>query len=306
MKIGILGTGGVGGYFGAKLATAGHQVKFLARGQHLANIQKNGLIVKSVKGDMHLNPADASQNLQDFADCQLIIFTCKSWQVEPLSKELKPYLNKNALLLPLQNGVLAAEEICRHFPKENILNGLCVIFSKITAAGEITHMGLEPIIKFGELDKTRSERSLDIEKMFLQADIQATLSNDIAVDLWLKFVVICLGVYGATMNATYGELRELPETRAILQETLQEIYTIGKAKNINLPDDTVERSMKAVDSYPADVRSSLARDILEGKSSEIEYQTGCVVKFGKELGIKTPYNQAAYAAVKMMMKKNNL
>ncbi len=304
MKIGILGTGGVGGYFGAKLATAGHSVKFLARGKHLQAMQEKGLLVKSGKGDMLIHPVSASDHLADFANSQLIIFACKSWQVEPMAKELKNHLNKDALLLPLQNGVLASEELNRHFPKSNVLGGLCMIFSKITAAGEITHMGLEPVIKFGEQDKTRSQRCVSIEKMLLDADIKATLSDDIEVNLWQKFIAICLSAYGATMNATYGELRELPETRTVLEETVKEVYAVGKAKGVNLPADTVDKTMSFVDSYPYDVRSSLARDVLESKPSEIEYQNGTVVRFGKELGIKTPYNQAVYAAVKMMEQKS--
>jgi len=304
MKIGILGTGGVGGYFGAKLATAGHSLKFLARSEHLQAMQKSGLMVKSGKGDMLIKPVSASDKIADFADCQLIIFACKSWQVEPMGKELKKHLNPKALLLPLQNGVLATEELNRHFPQSNVLSGLCMIFSKITAPGEITHLGLEPVIKFGEQDKTRSQRCIAMEKMFLDADIKASLCCDIEVNLWQKFIAICLGAYGATMNAPYGELRELPETRTTLEETVREIYAIGKAKGINLPEDTIAKTMAFVDSYPYDVRSSLARDVLEGKPSEIEYQNGCVVRFGEELGIKTPYNQAVYAAVKMMEQKS--
>ncbi len=304
MKIGILGTGGVGGYFGARLAVAGHSVKFLARGNHLQAMQKGGLSVKSIKGDMLINPVFASDQLADFGDCELIVFGCKSWQVKPMGKELKNHLNKKALLLPLQNGVLAAQELNSIFPQSNVLNGLCMIFSKITAPGQITHMGLEPLIKFGEQDKTRSQRCIELEKMFLSAQIKATACHDIEVNLWQKFIAICLSAYGATMNATYGELRELPETRVVLEQTVREVFTIGKAKGVNLPEETVAKTMAFVDSYPYDVRSSLARDVLEGKPSEIEYQNGSVVKFGKALGIKTPYNQAAYAAIKMMEQKS--
>ncbi len=304
MKIGVLGTGGVGGYFGAKLATAGNSVKFLARGEHLRAMQKKGLLVKSGKGDMLIQPANASHKLADFADSQLVIFACKSWQVEPMAKELKNYLNKEALLLPLQNGVLASQELNSHFPKSNVLGGLCMIFSKITDAGQITHMGLEPVIKFGEQDKSSSQRCIALEQMLLDADIKAILCNDIQVNLWQKFIAICLSAYGATMDATYGQLREQTQTRIVLEQTVREVYTIGKAKGLNLPEDTIAKTMSFVDSYPYDVRSSLARDVLEGKPSEIEYQNGTVVRFGKELGIATPYNQAVYAAVKMMEQKS--
>ncbi len=153
MKIGIIGTGGVGGYFGARLASSGNQVTFIARGQHLECIKKNGLRVKSVKGDINIIPTTATDRLSALAECELIILGTKAWQVKGIAKELADTLNKNPMILPLQNGVLAVEELSEYFDKSQILGGLCMIFSSIESPGVINHMGLEPSITFGEIDK---------------------------------------------------------------------------------------------------------------------------------------------------------
>lgn len=304
MKIGIIGTGGVGGYFGARLAAAGNEVTFIARGEHLKAIKANGLKLKSIKGDITINPAKASDNLEELRDCELIIFGTKAWQINEIAPTLAQSINSRALILPLQNGVLAINELQQHFSREQLLGGLCMIFSKIESSGVINHMGHEPSITFGEVDGKITERALRVKNIFEAAGINNTLSEDIEAALWKKFILICLSGLGAILNSGYGPIRELPETRQIIIDILTEVSAVAKAKNVNLDNKIVEKSMAFVDNYPYDSMSSLARDVLEGKASEIEYQNGTVVKFGKELGIDTPANKFVYAMVKLMESKN--
>lgn len=303
MKIGIVGAGGVGGYFGAKLASAGNEVKFIARGEHLKAMQQNGLLVKSIKGDMHINPAKASDDISFLSDCELIILGIKAWQIKEVAPELAKVLNKDALVLPLQNGILAVEELSEHIDKHQILGGLCMIFSSIEAPGVINHKGLEPLITFGEPDKTIKERTTNLSKSLENADINCAVSRDIEEAIWRKFMLICLSGFGAIVNSGYGPLREVPETRQMMIDALTEVYNIAIAKNINLEPDIVKKSMEIVDGYPPNSMSSLARDVLNRKKSEIEYQNGTVVRFGKTLNIKTPVNQSIYGFIKLMEKK---
>ncbi|OFX87153.1 MAG: 2-dehydropantoate 2-reductase [Bacteroidetes bacterium GWF2_33_16] len=303
MKIGIIGTGGVGGYFGARLASSGNQVTFIARGKHLEAIKKNGLLIKSIKGDITINPAVASDKLNDIADCELIIFGTKAYQIKDIAKVLAKCLNKNAMILPLQNGVLAIEELTQYFDRKQILGGLCMIFSRIESPGIINHMGLEPSITFGEIDKTNKERTLKLKTIFENAEIRCTLTDEIEVALWKKFMLICLSGFGAISNSGYGLVRETPETRQMLIDSLTEVGMIAKVKNIKLDIDIIDKSIAIVDTYPADSMSSLSRDVLSGKQSEIEYQNGTVVRLGKELGIDTPVNKFIYGFVKLLEKK---
>ncbi len=303
MKIGIIGTGGVGGYFGARMAASGNPVTFIARGNHLKAIKDNGLWVKSINGDILINPANASEDLSDLADCELIILGVKAWQVKGVAKELSQSLNKRAIILPLQNGVLAVDELSEYFDKGQIMGGLCMIFSSIESPGVINHTGFEPTIIFGETDKTVTERTTKLEKLFIDAGITCTLSDDIEAAVWRKFILICLSGFGTIADAGYGLLRETPEIRKMIIDSLTEVSTIAKARNVNLEADIVEKSLATVDSYPANARSSLSRDVLGGKPSEIEYQNGTVVRFGKELGIDTPVNKFIYGFVKLMERK---
>lgn len=300
MKIGIIGTGGVGGYFGARLASAGNEVHFIARGAHLNAIKKNGLILKSVKGDLKIASPKASDKLSDLADCELIILGTKAYHVKGVAKALAESLNKNALILPLQNGVLAIEELTAYFDKKQILGGLCVIFSHIESPGIINHIGLDPVITFGEIDHTIKERTLNLQTVFKQADIENKVTDDIEAALWKKFMLICLGGFGTISDAGFGIIRKTPETRQLLIDSLTEVSIIAKAKNIKLETDIVEKSMTFIDSFPEDARSSLSRDVLNGKPSEIEYHNGTVVRFGKELGIETPVNNFIYSFVKLI------
>lgn len=303
MKIAIIGTGGVGGYFGGKLARAGNNVVFLARGEHLTAINENGLTVKSIGGDFVIENAKATDRISNMGQADLIILGVKAWQLKDIAGELQSIIHPETTILPLQNGVLAAEELMEKLPAKNIIGGLCRIISKIEAPGIINHFGLEPSIIFGELDNRRSARVENINGLFTEAGISNKIADDIQSELWKKFIGICVSGLLAVSRATYGEVRSIPETRRLMTALLQEIYTLSQAMDIAIEPDYVDKTLGFIDSFPYDSTTSLSRDVLEGKPSEIEYQNGTVVRLGEKSGVPTPVNRFIYSCILPMEKR---
>jgi 2-dehydropantoate 2-reductase len=295
MNITVIGTGGVGGYFGGRLAQAGNnKVTFVARGRQLQAIKNNGLTVKSIKGDFIINPATVSDNYNSVAHADLVLVCTKAWQVKEVAEKIAPELNPGAMVLPLQNGILAADELSEFIPKQQIISGLCKVFSMIVSPGVIAHKGIDPTIVFGETDNTKTERAEWLHKTLEQAGITHVWADDMQSELWKKFLMISSSALLAVTNTNYGELRSIPETRQLLEELYTEIYHVGTAAGVRLPDNIVDRTMKAVDKFPPGSTSSLTRDIWDGKPSEIEYQNGTVVKLGNKLNVSTPVNRFVY------------
>lgn len=297
MKIAIIGTGGVGGYFGGKLAQSGHEVTFLARGEHLKAIQEKGLKIKSILGDFIINPARATDSINEIGKVDLVILGVKAWQVKDVAKELKTIINSNTIVIPLQNGVLAAEELSTEINTKNIIGGLCKIISKIESPGIINHFGVEPTIVIGELNGGTSKRISTINKIFNDSGINSKIAEDFSSELWKKFTAICVSGLLAISRSTYGVVRELKETRALMKAVLSEIYAVSQKAGVNLEHNIVEKTMSFIDTYPYDSTSSLTRDVWEGKPSEIEYQNGTVVKLGKKYEVETPVNEFIYSCI---------
>lgn len=303
MKIALIGTGGVGGYFGAKLAKCGYDVSFLARGAHLDAMNKNGLHVKSIDGNFSIQNVKAYANITSMEPADLILVCVKAWQVKEIRADLVHILKPDSTVIPLQNGILAIDELSEQIPPKNIMGGLCRIISKIELPGVINHIGIAPTIVFGETDKTVSERANSIKQIFDTAGINSKISTDIEADLWKKFIAICVSGLLAVSKTTYGELRELKETRQMMIDVLKEIYQISQKLSVNIKEDFIEKSVSFIDSFPSNSTSSLTRDVWEGKPSEIEYQNGTVVNLGKMHGIETPVNSFIYNCILPMERK---
>lgn len=297
MKIAVIGSGGVGGYFGAKLVKEGYDVTFVARGAHLEAIRNKGLQVKSIFGDFNVDNVKATNRITELDPPDLILLGVKAWQIKEIRHELKTILKKDSMILPLQNGVLAASELSERIDKRNILGGLCRIISKIDSPGVIQHVGVKPTIVFGELDKAVSDRVTKVNDIFQTAGIDSKVSEDIEADLWRKFIAICVSGLLAVSNTTYGELRETKETRKLMIALFNEIYLLAKKIGVNIESDFVEKTVAFIDSFPFESTSSLTRDVWEGKPSEIEYQNGTVVRLGKKHGIETPVNNFVYSCI---------
>lgn len=303
MKIAILGSGGVGGYFGAKLAQAGNDVTFLARGAHLKKMQTHGLSIKSILGDFHVNNITATDTIADIKNPDLIIVAVKAWQVKEIRDDINKITSSNTIILPLQNGVLAAQELAESIDNSHIIGGLCRLISKVETPGVINHFGVNPTIVFGELDGVISERTKNIKNVFDEAGIACKLSNNIEAEVWKKFISICIsGLLGVT-RATYGVIRETIETRLMMIDLLYEVYTLSQKMGITIEADFVSKTVAFIDSFTHDSTSSLARDVWEGKPSEIEYQNGTVVQLGEKYNVKTPINAFIYNCIIPMENK---
>ncbi|MEJ8804184.1 ketopantoate reductase family protein [Pontibacter sp. H249] len=297
MKIAIIGTGGVGGYFGAKLAQAGHDVTFLARGKHLQAMQTNGLTVKSINGDLKLDKVNITDKIRAIGPVDLVMVCVKAWQVKETAAELKAIVTENTLVLPMQNGVLAAEELAEHLPQQNILGGLCRIISKIEAPGVINHFGVEPTIIFGELDNTQTDRVQQLQQTLEQAGITAKATTNIQAELWKKFIGICVSGLLAVTRSTYDQVLEVPQTRQLMVELLTEIYTLSQRIGISIEPDLVANIMFSFESLPPNSTASLTRDVWEGKPSEIEYQNGTVVRLAQKYNVAVPVNRFVYFCI---------
>jgi 2-dehydropantoate 2-reductase len=304
MKIAVIGTGGVGGYFGGKLANAGFDVTFLARGKQLEALRKNGLFVKSIAGNFHVENVKAVEKIEEIGPSDLILLAVKAWQIKSIREELKSIIHPTTMLLPLQNGVVTAEELAATIDKKHIVGGLCRIISKIEEPGIITHFGVpSPKITFGELDHSDPERLQKLKSIFDNAGINAEISFNIEAELWKKFLMICVSGLLAVTRTTYGELREMKETRQLMIELFTEIYTLSKIMEIQIEPDLVDKTVNLIDKLPYDSTSSLTRDVWEGKPSEIEYQNGTVVRLGLEHNVETPVNRFVYSCILPMERK---
>lgn len=297
MKIAIIGTGGVGGYFGGKIAKAGYDVTFVARGEHLRTIREKGLKVKSIAGNFTVKKANATDEMKSIGNVDLVLLGVKAWQVKDVAEQMKVIVDSRTTVMPLQNGIMAARDLADILDKKNIMGGLCRIISKIESPGMITHSGVEPFITFGELDNQKTDRTAKIKDLFDRAGIASMVADDIHVELWNKFMAICVSGLLAVTRSTYGTVRELRETRKMMNDLLAEIYEISFGEKIRLDNNIVEKTMRLIDSYPYESTSSLTRDVMAGRPSEIDYQNGTVVKLGEKYNINVPVNRHIYNCI---------
>ena len=299
MRIIIFGTGGVGGYFGGRLAQAGEDVTFIARGEHLRAIRANGLRVDSTSGDFVVHPAQATDNVAEVGKTDLVILGVKAWQVPDAARAIKPIVGPTTIVVPLQNGVDAVPQLVAELGAHNVIGGLCRIVSYVVGPGHIRHAGFEPSIIIGELDNRRSARIEQIAHVFKHAGLDTTIAPDIQVALWTKFLFIAsFSGVGAVADAPAGVLRSDPKWRAQMLSAMEEIYALAHARGVKLPSDSVAKVMAAIDALPEDATSSMQRDIAAGKPSELESQNGAVVRMARETALDVPTHTLIYETLR--------
>ena len=303
MNIVVIGAGGVGGYFGGKLAQAGYDVTFIARGKHLHAIKNNGLIVKSIHGNFSVHPK-VTDDVSTIKNPDLVILGVKSWQVEDVAKQLKPIINKNTMILPLQNGADNADKLKANLPDENVLAGLCKIVSRVEAPGIIDHFAFDPEIVFGEYNSEKTKRIQKVASLFDKAGIKNKISDDIHLDIWKKFLFIAtISGIGALTRVEFGVMRNDDHIRQLMYQTANEIVAVANAKGIALTNDDIEMVLKVVDNLNVKTTASMQRDIMNGRPSELDNFNGYIVKQGKELHITTPVNAFTYHCLLPQEKK---
>lgn len=302
MRVAVFGTGGVGGYFGARLAQAGEDVVFIARGEHLQAIREKGLSVESPKGNYTVSPAQAESDPAKIGVADVVIVGVKAWQVPEAAEAIRPLVGPQTMIIPLQNGVDAPGQLAAVLdqPGSNphVLGGLCQISALIAGPGMIKHAGIEPLISFNELDGIERGRTASLQEAFARVGVNAQVPPDIRLAMWNKFAFIApFGGIGAVTRVSAGPMRIVPETRSLLEQAIVELATVGRAKGVNMAEDTQARILAFVDNLPEGTMASMTRDIMAGKPSELEAQNGAVVRMGKECGVPTPTHAFIYAAL---------
>ncbi|OFX26780.1 MAG: 2-dehydropantoate 2-reductase [Armatimonadetes bacterium RBG_16_67_12] len=289
MRIVVFGSGSVGGYFGGILGRAGEDVVFIARGEHLRAIQARGLRVDSPKGDFVVHPACATDDPAQAGPADVIIVGVKTWQVADAAAAMKPMLGPDTVVVPLQNGVEAPAQLAAALGAGHVVGGLCRIICMIAGPGHIKHLGGEPTVVVGELDRQSSERTERLRLAFERAGAAAKVASNIHVALWEKFLFLApWSGLGALTRAPIGAMLDVPQTRQLFEAAMAEIAAVARARGIALEDDVVSRYMRFLDGAPPDGTASMQRDIIAGRPSELESQSGAVVRLGREVGVPTP------------------
>ena len=295
MRVAIYGTGGAGGYFGARLARAGEDVTFIARGEHLRAIRRDGLRVETPGGDILINPARATDDPADVGAVDAVIVGVKTWQLRDAAEAMRPMLGAETFVVPLQNGVEAAAQLVEVLGPGRVLEGLCGTVSRVVGPGHILSLGETNFVKFGEPDNRPSERARRLLRAFERAGVRAEVPPDIHVSLWEKFIfVVPYGGVGALTRAPASVVRTLPETRRLLERGMLEILEVARARGIGLADGVIEKTLGLVDALDPGASASLQRDITAGRRSELDAWNGAVVRLGREACVATPLHEFIY------------
>jgi 2-dehydropantoate 2-reductase len=295
MRIAVFGTGSVGGYFGGRLAQAGEDVVFIARGEHLQAMLMHGLQVDSIKGDFVVKPVQAKDDPAKAGIADVVLVGVKAWQVPEAAEAMRPLVGPETLVLPLQNGLEAPTQLAAVLGDQHVLGGLCGLFCYVAGPGHIRHAGTEPFVKFGEMNNRPSQRVERLHETFIRAGVNADIPPDIQVALWMKFLFIAVwSALGAVTGSPVGIWRSLPETRQMAEQGLREIVAVARARDIAMPKDAMGTTMVMFDGLSPQSTSSMQRDVMEGRPSELEAQIGAVVRFGQEADVATPLHTFIY------------
>jgi 2-dehydropantoate 2-reductase len=299
MRIAVVGAGGVGGGFGAALAKAGADVTFIARGAHLAAMKKEGLKVEGGRGETHLVPTRATDDPADIGKVDIVLFCVKLWDVESAGQHIKPLIGPDTAVIPLQNGIDAAERLVPILGPAAVMGGVAQISASIVAPGVILQVGTFMRMIFGELDGKLRKRGEDFLALCLKAGFDATLSEQILTELWMKFIQLASNAsITAVTRQPLGKLRDDPDLRPIFIAAWQEAIDVGRARGVALPTDAIERVLQFIANAPPAMKASMALDLERGNRLELPWLGGKVVELGRQLGVPTPTHSMMYAMLK--------
>jgi 2-dehydropantoate 2-reductase len=298
MKIAIMGTGGTGGYFGGLLARAGHDVTFVARGAHLSAIRDRGLRVESVNDGAFTVRGQAVEDTTDAGEQEMVLFSVKMYQNAAAIERVRPMMGDGSVVLTLQNGIDNYEQLAAAFGDDKVLIGSCYMEGRVVEPGVVSQGG-PGAASFGEIQPGVTDRCRRLFQVFKDAGWNVTLEENMMAMLWKKFSYIAgsAAVCSAT-NSVYEEMRNVPETRALIRGAIEEALAVGRARGALIADDSLDWAMDSLDRFPPQGRASLAKDFLEGRQVELEGMNGTVARMGREVGVPTPINDALYAILK--------
>ena len=287
-----MGSGGVGGYFGARLAQAGCDVAFIARGAHLAALRERGLLVDSKLGNVNLPKVRATDDPTTLESIDLVLIGVKLWDTEATARAVSAIVGPTTAVLSLQNGVQKDDILRRILGIEPILGGVCYIAATIAQPGVISHTGTMQKLVFGEYNGSRSARAEAFFEACQRAGIDVELSEDIRKAIWEKFVfLVGLSATTTTVRLPIGLIRSHPQTRRFLLETMREVVAVGRAQGVALAADYAENRLAFCDGLPAQMTSSMHNDLERGNRLEVAWLSGGVAELGQAAGVLTPINR---------------
>ena len=299
MRIAVIGTGGVGGYFGGRLAQAGHEVTFVARGRHLAALRERGLTIESLRGNATIGAASATDDPGSIAPCDIVMFCVKLWDVEPAARQIAPLVAKAGAVIPFQNGLEAPDVLKRVLGADKVVGGVAYIAATIREAGVIAHTGTMARLVVGGFEGGNPHAAVAFRDACVGASIDAELSADINRTLWEKFCFLsALSGTTSLVRQPLGVVRSDPDLRAAFESAAREAWTLGRARGVPLADDLVAKQLAALDALPAEMRSSMLNDLAAGNRLEAPWLSGAVARMSAESKLAAPVSATLYAAVK--------
>jgi 2-dehydropantoate 2-reductase len=299
MRIAVVGAGGVGGGFGAALAKAGADVTFIARGAHLAAMKSQGLRIEGGRGETHLVPTQATDDPRTVGPVDYVLFCVKLWDVESAGEHIKPLVGPNTAVIPLQNGIDAPERLVPILGAPAVMGGVAQISASIVAPGVIRQVGTFMRMLFGELDGSPSKRGEELFAMCKKAGFDATLSDRIVTELWMKFILLATNAsIMATVRQPIGKLRDDPDMQPQFVAAYSEVIAVGRARGVTLPADALDKMLAFNAGAPPTMKPSMALDLERGNRIELPWLGGKVVDLGRQLGVPTPTHAFMYAALK--------
>lgn len=298
MRIAIIGTGGVGGFIGAQVARVGGDVIFIARGEHLEAIRRDGLRIDSGHAPALIHPANATDAIEEIGPVDLALITVKLWDTDEIARRVGSQLSEGSTVLSLQNGVSKDHILRNHIPADALIGGVVYISAAIAAPGVVRHEGTLARIVLGEFDGRRSDRVLRILELFTNAGIDAELSTSISEDIWKKFVfLVGLSSVTSATRQPVGVLRSRVRTRKLMHEAMAEVVRVGRARGVRLPAGYADEQIAFVDTLPERMTSSMLTDLLRGERLELPWLGESVMDMAGQLGVPTPVNELLAAVL---------
>jgi len=299
MRIAMMGSGGVGGYFGARLAQAGHDVTFIARGRHLAAMRSHGLRVKSGSGDLHLPHPQATDDPSTVEPVDVVFFAVKLWDTEDAARRIAPLLARGGVVIPFQNGVESMQRIGAIVGDERVLGGTAHIAASIGEPGVIVHLGTMQRIRIGSPRGEPPAVAHELVQALKDVGVEADVVSDIVRALWEKFCfLVALSGMTAATRQPIGVIRADEHMRPVFEAAVREAWTLARGKGVALADDFVENQMRFADGLPHAMKASMLHDLAAGNRLEAPWLSGAVARMAGEIGLATPVHSTLYAAVK--------
>jgi 2-dehydropantoate 2-reductase len=299
MRMAVMAAGAVGGYFGGRMAAAGHDVIFIARGTHRDAIRRDGLRIESALGDLHLKDLKVTDDPKQVGPVDLVLFAVKLWDTERACEQTRPLVGSNTRVMTLQNGVDSVERLAPILGEDVTIGGATYIVTTIAKPGVIRHTGARAEVRCGRLDRRPDAVLAGYVQQMKAANIEITLTDHMLLDIWKKFVLLS-GTSGITASTRQplGVIRDDEDMRAFFYKLMHETIAVGRTAGVEFPPDFAAELDRWVASFPPTMRASMANDLEAGNRLELDWLAGKVAALGRKYGIATPAHEAVYAILK--------